>query len=71
MITKVEQKYNQTINELKEKHKIALNALEDRNQSMEREIKSLNSKLLSQNNGALVRAKDFEKKLISSRENEK
>ena len=59
------------MNELKEKHKAMIQNLEERNGKLEREIRTLNDKLLSENNNKLAQYSDIEKKLNDYVENEK
>lgn len=71
IVSNIEQRYNAQLNEMNEKHHMAVQALQERNGKLEREIKSLNEKLLSENNAKLSNYGNIERKLNEAAENEK
>ena len=71
IISNIEQRYNAQVNELNEKHLMAVQALQERNAKLEREIKNLNEKLLAENNSKLSNYGNIERKLNEAAENEK
>ena len=71
LITNLEQKYKAQINEINEKHKNVLQAYNDRNLKLEKQIKSLNSKLENSSNVKLEQYKELENKLENQKNREK
>jgi chromosome segregation ATPase len=71
IIANVETRYNAQISEINEKHKQALQTMNDRNARLEREIKLLNEKLLNENNAKFDNYHNLERKLNEKIENEK
>ena len=71
IMSNIEQRYNAQINELNEKNYMTVQALQERNAKLEREIKNLNEKLLSENNSKLSNYGNIERKLNEAAENEK
>lgn len=71
IVQNLEARYNSQMSELNEKHKSALQALVDRNTKLEKEIKALNDKLLSENSMRFDNYHTLEKKYNEKAESEK